>query len=86
MKSAIFAAALALSSPVVADEAQKAPAKEAPTLTVTGPAKPTQTMKFSQQHTIVMPTEIRVGPGIACRMDATALVCTVARPAPSAAK
>ena len=45
------------------------------------PPAPVETMTFSQQQTIVRPTEIRIGPGIACRMDGTVLDCNLARPA-----
>ena len=50
------------------------------------PPAPVETMTFSQQQTIVRPTEIRIGPGIACRMDDTVLACSVTRPAPRAAE
>ena len=43
-------------------------------------------MKFSQQQTIIQPTEIRIGPGIACRIDGTVLDCNLARPAPTPAE
>ena len=46
------------------------------------PPAPIPTMLFSQVQTILPPTEIRVGPGISCRMDETVLMCSVAMPMP----
>ena len=64
-------------------EAEPAPA-EAPKQA--DPVKAVETMKFSQQQTIIQPTEIRIGPGIACRMDGTVLDCNLAQPAPAPAE
>ena len=84
-KLLVVAAFLALSAAATGAMAQDAatapePDTSAP-VAAPAPAKPIPTMKFSQQQTIVQPSEIRIGPGIACRMDDTVLVCDRARPA-----
>ena len=90
MKNLVAVSFLALCAAATGAMAQGAaqPATSEPAAPVAAPAPPAPipTMKFSQQQTIVRPSEIRIGPGISCRMDDTVLVCSVARPVPRAAK
>ena len=69
-------------APAASEDAAEAPKQAEPVKAVSPPAPPAPipTMKFSQQQTIVKPSEIRIGPGIACRMDDTVLACNLARP------
>ena len=84
--AALLAFSVAVTDAIAQEGDPPVPAEPAAPVAVPAPAKPIPTMKFSQEQTIIQPSEIRIGPGIACRMDDTALVCSIARPAPKAAE
>ena len=81
-----FTAMLALSSPVVADEAPAAPATTpAKAAAPAAPAKPMgAAIIFNSSATLVV-REINVDQTLSCRLDDAVLSCSARRSAPAAA-